>query len=69
MKVSQPALMEHCLLMLKGGGIYRLRDQWYPTQAADFIRMAPFCPQWFGAIGMQPAKYLIYNDFNRHTRA
>ena len=61
--------MEHGLLMLEGGGIYRLGDQWYPTQAGDFIWMAPFCPQWFGAIGRQPAKYLIYKDFNRHTLA
>jgi (S)-ureidoglycine aminohydrolase len=61
--------MEHGLLMLEGGGIYRLGDEWYPTQAGDFVWMAPFCPQWFGAIGKQPAKYLIYKDFNRHTLA
>lgn len=61
--------MEHGLLMLEGGGIYRLGDNWYPTKAGDFIWMAPFCPQWFGAIGKQPAKYLIYKDFNRHTLA
>lgn len=59
--------MEHGLLMLEGGGIYRLGDQWYPTQAGDFIWMGAFCPQWFGAIGKQPAKYLIYKDFNRNT--
>jgi len=59
--------MEHGLLMLEGGGIYRLGDRWYPTTAGDFIWMAPFCPQWFGAIGKVPAKYLIYKDFNRHT--
>jgi (S)-ureidoglycine aminohydrolase len=59
--------MEHGLLMLSGGGIYRLGDSWYPTAAGDFIWMAPYCPQWFGAIGKQPAKYLIYKDFNRHT--
>jgi (S)-ureidoglycine aminohydrolase len=59
--------MEHGLLMLEGGGIYRLGDCWYPTTAGDFIWMAPFCPQWFGAIGKTPAKYLIYKDFNRHT--
>jgi (S)-ureidoglycine aminohydrolase len=59
--------MEHGLLMLEGGGIYRLGDQWYPTQAGDFIWMAPYCPQWFGAIGKQPAKYLIYKNFHRHT--
>jgi (S)-ureidoglycine aminohydrolase len=61
--------MEHGLLMLDGGGIYRLGDSWYPTQAGDFIWMAPYCPQWFGAIGKKPAKYLIYKDFNRHTLA
>jgi (S)-ureidoglycine aminohydrolase len=59
--------MEHGLLMLEGGGIYRLGDSWYPTTAGDFIWMAPYCPQWFGAIGKAPAKYLIYKDFNRHT--
>jgi (S)-ureidoglycine aminohydrolase len=59
-------VMEHGLLMLAGGGIYRLGDQWYPVTAGDFIWMAPYCPQWFGAIGKQPAKYLIYKDFNRH---
>jgi (S)-ureidoglycine aminohydrolase len=59
--------MEHGLLMLEGGGIYRLGDSWYPTSAGDVIWMAPFCPQWFGAIGKHPAKYLIYKDFNRHT--
>jgi len=59
--------MEHGLLMLEGGGIYRLGDSWYPTTTGDFIWMAPYCPQWFGAIGKQPAKYLIYKDFNRHT--
>jgi (S)-ureidoglycine aminohydrolase len=59
-------IMEHGLLMLEGGGIYRLSDQWYPVTAGDVIWMAPFCPQWFGAIGKQPAKYLIYKDWNRH---
>jgi len=59
-------VMEHGLLMLEGGGIYRLGDQWYQVTAGDFIWMAPFCPQWFGALGKQPAKYLIYKDWNRH---
>ena len=59
-------IMEHGLLMLEGGGIYRLSDSWYPVTTGDFIWMAPFCPQWFGAIGKQPAKYLIYKDWNRH---
>jgi (S)-ureidoglycine aminohydrolase len=59
-------VMEHGLLMLEGGGIYRLGDAWYPVTAGDFIWMGPWCPQWFGAIGKQPAKYLIYKDWNRH---
>ncbi len=59
-------IMEHGLLMLAGGGIYRLGDKWYPTKAGDFIWMAPFCAQWFGALGKTPAKYIIYKDWNRH---
>jgi (S)-ureidoglycine aminohydrolase len=62
-------VMEHGLLMLAGGGIYRLGDHWYPVQAGDFIWMGPFCPQWFGALGKQPSKYLIYKDFHRHPLA
>ena len=59
-------VMEHGLLMLEGGGIYRLGDNWYPVQAGDFIWMGPYCPQWFGALGKQPAKYLIYKDWYRN---
>jgi (S)-ureidoglycine aminohydrolase len=59
-------VMEHGLLMLEGGGIYRLGDSWYPVAAGDFIWMAPYCPQWFGALGKRPAKYLIYKDWRRH---
>jgi (S)-ureidoglycine aminohydrolase len=62
-------VMEHGLLMLEGGGIYRLGDSWYAVSAGDFIWMGPWCPQWFGAIGKAPAKYLIYKDWNRHPLA
>ena len=62
-------IMEHGLIMLEGGGIYRLGDAWYPVTAGDFIWMGPWCPQWFGAIGKVPAKYLIYKDWNRHPLA
>jgi (S)-ureidoglycine aminohydrolase len=62
-------VMEHGLLMLEGGGIYRLGDSWYPVAAGDFIWMAPYCLQWFGALGKTPAKYLIYKDWNRHPFA
>ena len=59
-------VMEHGLLMLEGGGIYKLSESWYPVEAGDFIWMAPYCPQWFGALGKTPAKYLIYKDWRRH---
>ncbi len=59
-------VMEHGLLMLEGGGIYRLGDSWYPVHAGDFIWMRAYCPQWFGALGKKPAKYLIYKDWLRH---
>ncbi len=62
-------VMEHGLIMLEGGGIYRLADSWYPVTAGDFIWMGPWCPQWFGALGKVPAKYLIYKDWNRHPLA
>lgn len=62
-------VMEHGLLMLEGGGIYRLGGNWYPVTAGDFIWMGPYCPQWFCAVGRTPAKYLIYKDWNRHPLA
>jgi (S)-ureidoglycine aminohydrolase len=59
-------IMEHGLIMLEGGGVYRLGDSWYPVTAGDFIWMGPWCLQWFGAIGKVPAKYLIYKNVYRH---
>ena len=66
LRMVEMHVMEHGLLMLEGDGIYRLGDSWYPVTAGDFIWMGPWCPQWFGAIGKKPAKYLIYKDCNRH---
>ncbi len=62
-------VMEHGLLMLEGGGIYRLGESWYQAVAGDFIWMGPYCPQWFGALGKVPSKYLLYKDWNRHPLA
>ena len=58
-------IMEHGLLMLEGKGVYRLEDSWYPVAAGDCIWMAPYCPQWFTAMGKSPARYLYYKDVNR----
>lgn len=57
--------MEHGLLMLNGGGIYRLDSSWYSVEAGDVIWMGPFSAQWFGAIGRANARYLIYKNWNR----
>ena len=59
-------VMEHGLLMLEGGGSIGWATPGIPVAAGDFIWMAPYCPQWFGAIGKTPAKYLIYKDWDRH---
>jgi (S)-ureidoglycine aminohydrolase len=58
-------VMEHGLIMLAGQGVYRLEDRWYPVQAGDVIWMAPYCAQWFVAMGKTPATYLYYKDVNR----
>jgi (S)-ureidoglycine aminohydrolase len=58
-------VMEHGLLMLEGQGVYRLGDCWYPVRQGDVIWMAPYCPQWFVAMGKGPARYLYYKDVNR----
>ena len=58
-------IMEHGLLMLGGQGIYRLDTDWHPVQEGDVIWMAPYCPQWFVAMGKTPASYIYYKDVNR----
>ena len=58
-------VMEHGLQMLRGQGIYRLDADWHPVQAGDVIWMAPYCPQWFVAMGKSPASYIYYKDVNR----
>ena len=58
-------IMEHGLVMLKGQGVYRLDSDHYPVQAGDVIWMAPYCPQWFVAMGKTPASYIYYKDINR----
>ena len=59
---AETHVMEHGLLMLSGGGIYKLSESWYPVTQGDVIYMAPYCPQWFGALGDTEAKYLLYKD-------
>jgi (S)-ureidoglycine aminohydrolase len=58
-------IMEHGLLMLQGQGVYRLDVDHYPVAAGDVIWMGSYCPQWFVAMGKQPASYIYYKDVNR----
>jgi len=58
-------VMEHGMLFLTGGGVYRLDNDWHPVIAGDAIWIAPYCPQWFIASGPGPAKYIYYKDVNR----
>lgn len=58
-------VMEHGLYMKAGQGVYRLGEHWYPVEAGDSIWMASYCPQWFVAMGKQPAAYIYYKDIHR----
>ena len=58
-------VMEHGLMYLQGQGIYMLDHQWYPIKKGDSIWMAPFCQQWFTAMGKEPAVYIYYKNVNR----
>ena len=58
-------IMEHGLVMLQGQGVYRLDADYHPVQAGDVIWMAPYCPQWFVAMGTTCAGYIYYKDVNR----
>ena len=58
--------MEHGLLMLEGEGLYKLQQSSYPVPVGDVIWMGAHCPQWYGALGRNWSKYLLYKDMNRH---
>jgi (S)-ureidoglycine aminohydrolase len=58
-------IMEHGLKMLSGQGVYRLEEEYYPVKKGDVIWMAAYCPQWFVAMGDEPASYIYYKDVNR----
>jgi (S)-ureidoglycine aminohydrolase len=62
---AETHFMEHGMVMLRGGGIYRLNDDWYPIQTGDVLWMGPYCPQWFGALGKEGSSYLLYKEANR----
>jgi len=58
-------VMEHGLMYLQGQGVYMLDYEWYPVKKGDSIWMAPYCQQWFTAMGKEPAVYIYYKNINR----
>ncbi|HEX8358314.1 MAG TPA: (S)-ureidoglycine aminohydrolase [Segetibacter sp.] len=58
-------VMEHGLMYLQGQGVYMLDQHWYPVKKGDSIWMAPYCQQWFTAMGKEPAVYIYYKNVNR----
>merc|ERR1712023_81063 len=65
LNVKEVHYNHHGLWMRKGRGIYRLADSWYPVQEGDVIYMAPFVPQWYGALGTSETRYILFKDGNR----
>ncbi len=63
--IVETHVMEHGMMIVAGQGIYRLDNDWHPVKAGDVIWLAPFCPQWFVAMGKTPASYIYYKDVNR----
>lgn len=62
LNVKEVHYNQHGLLLLAGKGIYRLGDEWVPVTRGDVIWMAPYCPQWYAALGDEPSRYIIYKD-------
>jgi (S)-ureidoglycine aminohydrolase len=58
-------VMERGWMILRGQGICRLEADWHPVQAGDVFWAAPYCPQWFVAVGKTPASCIYYQDVNR----
>ncbi|MBE0540952.1 MAG: (S)-ureidoglycine aminohydrolase [Verrucomicrobia bacterium] len=58
-------LMERGAMLLKGQGICRLGADWHPVRTGDVIWTAPYCPQWFVAMGKTPASCIYFEDVNR----
>jgi len=58
-------VMEHGLYMVSGQGLYWLNQDLLEVQQDDFIYMAPYCPQFFYAMGWDKSAYLLYKDVNR----
>jgi (S)-ureidoglycine aminohydrolase len=63
--VVEAPVMERGLMILCGQGLCRLEGDWHPVQAGDVLWAAPYCPQWFLAMGKTPASFICCQDANR----
>jgi (S)-ureidoglycine aminohydrolase len=63
--IVETHVMEHGLMYLQGQGVYMLDHEWYPVKKGDSIWMAPYCQQWFTAMGKEAAVYIYYKNVNR----
>lgn len=64
LNVKEVHYNQHGLLMLQGQGVYMLGERFFPVAAGDVIYMAPFVPQWYGALGVDRTRYFLYKDTN-----
>lgn len=60
-------VMEHGLYVLQGKAVYRLNRDWVEVEAGDYMWLRAFCPQACYAGGVEPFRYLLYKDVNRHA--
>ncbi|WP_320670128.1 (S)-ureidoglycine aminohydrolase [Patulibacter defluvii] len=56
---------EHGLYVTAGLGIQFLDGVFHEVAKDDFAYIAPYCPQYFYAVGWEHAEYLLYKDVFR----
>lgn len=56
---------EHGLYVTAGLGIQFLDGTFHEVAQDDFAYIAPYCPQYFYAVGWEHAEYLLYKDVFR----
>jgi (S)-ureidoglycine aminohydrolase len=57
---ARDACAESGVMLLSGGGIFRLGEDWHPVAAGDALWISGDCPQWFLAAGPEPARWIYY---------
>ncbi len=66
--IAETHVMEHGLYVLQGQAKYLLNTDWVEVKAGDFMWLRAFCPQACEATGIEPFRYLLYKDVNRHPK-